>query len=102
MYVLRDFLDALQAGELSLAGTPARICMRRGGEESGARHTPLLGGRHGGKVTLTTIHKAKGLEWDHVFVVGCFDGGLPSLRGDDNTALVYLCPHDVSFLLGNS
>lgn len=28
-------------------------------------------------VTLATIHGAKGLEWDHVIVLGCDDGALP-------------------------
>lgn len=32
-------------------------------------------------VTLSTIHAAKGLEWEHVFVVGASDGLLP--YGDD-------------------
>lgn len=29
-------------------------------------------------VTITTIHKAKGLEWEHVFFVSCDDDTLPS------------------------
>jgi len=29
-------------------------------------------------VTVTTIHKAKGLEWDHVFFVSCDDETIPS------------------------
>jgi DNA helicase-2/ATP-dependent DNA helicase PcrA len=35
------------------------------------------------QVTLTTIHSAKGLEWDHVWVAGCVEGLLPhgSLTG---------------------
>jgi DNA helicase-2/ATP-dependent DNA helicase PcrA len=28
-------------------------------------------------ITLATIHAAKGLEWDHVFVVGLNEGYLP-------------------------
>ena len=37
-------------------------------------------------VTLSTIHSAKGLEWEHVFVIGVSDGELPSrhaLRAHD-------------------
>lgn len=33
-------------------------------------------------VRLLTIHAAKGLEWDNVFLFGCNDGVLPSRRGD--------------------
>lgn len=35
-----------------------------------------------GRVILSTIHKAKGLEWPHVFVAGCNDGTLPHALGD--------------------
>ena len=37
-------------------------------------HTPQLGGA----VTISTIHKAKGLEWDAVFVAHLTEGSLPS------------------------
>lgn len=30
-------------------------------------------------VTLTTIHKAKGLEWEYVFLIGCEDDVFPSM-----------------------
>ena len=35
------------------------------------------------KITLSTIHKSKGLEWDNVVVVGCKDMYFPNLREED-------------------
>ena len=33
-----------------------------------------------GKVTLATMHSAKGLEWRHVFIIGCEEGVMPHKR----------------------
>ena len=33
-----------------------------------------------GKIRLSTIHKAKGLEWENVFLIGCSEGLLPHYR----------------------
>lgn len=41
-------------------------------ERIGASHAPSVDG-----VTLATLHSAKGLEWDVVFLAGCSDGYLP-------------------------
>ena len=36
--------------------------------------------RQDDKVILSTIHQAKGLEWSHVFIIGCADGMIPLQR----------------------
>nr|WP_249416529.1 ATP-dependent DNA helicase UvrD2 [Streptomyces sp. TS71-3] len=41
-------------------------------ERAGVQHAPTVEG-----VTLASLHAAKGLEWDAVFVVGVFDGMMP-------------------------
>jgi DNA helicase-2/ATP-dependent DNA helicase PcrA len=33
-----------------------------------------------GKITLATLHSAKGLEWDHVFIIGVEEGTMPHRR----------------------
>ena len=39
--------------------------------------------RSSGFVTLSTVHSAKGLEWDHLFVIWMTDGWFPSSRFQD-------------------
>ncbi|MET0649793.1 MAG: 3'-5' exonuclease, partial [Pyrinomonadaceae bacterium] len=42
--------------------------------------------RGGGSVTLSTVHSAKGLEWDALFVIWMTDGWFPSSRSYDEFA----------------
>ena len=46
-------------------------------ERAFAAHAPTVDG-----VTLASLHAAKGLEWDAVFVVGLVDGTLPLVHAD--------------------
>jgi DNA helicase-2/ATP-dependent DNA helicase PcrA len=46
-------------------------------ERAAAQHAPSVDG-----VTLASLHAAKGLEWDAVFLVGLVDGTLPLIHAD--------------------
>ncbi|RRR48717.1 ATP-dependent DNA helicase UvrD2 [Mycolicibacter terrae] len=59
--------EVAQRPDLDLPGLLAELRMR-----ADARHPPTVQG-----VTLASLHAAKGLEWDAVFLVGLADGTLP-------------------------
>jgi DNA helicase-2/ATP-dependent DNA helicase PcrA len=48
-----------------------------------AQHPPTVEG-----VTLASLHAAKGLEWDAVFVVGLVEGTVPILHAEGNDAAI--------------
>ncbi|BAV40639.1 ATP-dependent DNA helicase UvrD2 [Mycobacterium ulcerans] len=62
--------EVAQRPHLQLAGLLAELRAR-----ADARHPPVVQG-----VTLASLHAAKGLEWDAVFLVGLADGTLPISR----------------------
>ena len=70
-------IEDLSQGDLStpLATFLSNIALAtdKRGEELEGEKTP--------KVTISTMHAAKGLEWPIVFVPGCFEGGIPNSRG---------------------
>lgn len=51
-------------------------------ERSTAQHAPVIEG-----VTLATLHAAKGLEWDAVFIAGLSDGLVPISLADTEEAI---------------
>jgi ATP-dependent DNA helicase Rep len=73
----------------------------KGDRESFAEFLRLLALRQDGdeedatdRVTLTTIHGAKGLEWRHVFLIGLEEGLMPHARTIDERATDAMPVHD--------
>lgn len=55
--------------------------------------TPADESKREGVLTLLTGHKSKGLEFDHVWIVGCSNGGFPSNdKGDGSRVVVKKLP----------
>jgi DNA helicase-2/ATP-dependent DNA helicase PcrA len=81
-----ESLNALVALAEDLAAlTPtARLTdfVRELDERAAAQHAPAVQG-----VTLASLHAAKGLEWDTVFIAGCSDGFLPITMADGPVAV---------------
>src|SRR6476469_6005424 len=75
---------AALADDLAAASPEARLpeLVRELEERSAAQHAPAVQG-----VTLASLHAAKGLEWDVVFLAGCSDGYLPIAMADTPDAI---------------
>ncbi|MFV0633458.1 ATP-dependent helicase [Demequina sp.] len=74
---LADDFDADAGGAATL-----REFVEHLAERAQAQHAPAVDG-----VTLTTMHAAKGLEWDAVFIVGCSEGLMPIALAETDEAI---------------
>lgn len=75
---------AALADAVVAANPEARLVefVREIAERASAQHAPTVQG-----VTLASLHAAKGLEWDTVFLAGCSDGFLPIAMADTAEAI---------------
>ena len=79
-----DFGDALPAAVLSWGAAQRDLASLRGAIEETRRRLGSLR-RDDAPLTLATVHGTKGLEWDHVAVLGMETGRFPSRRAVDES-----------------
>ncbi len=76
LFALRDVLSE----QLTLAQAIALF--------DSMREASLFGQAQSDAVTLTTIHRVKGREWDAVWIAGLQEGAFPSKRSEEHPALM--------------
>ena len=64
--ILLDIVGSMEQMGLGLQDTVLRLSMGKPDED-----------KDDGRVVLSTIHSAKGLEWDYVFITNLYEGSLP-------------------------
>jgi DNA helicase-2/ATP-dependent DNA helicase PcrA len=71
-------LDSADLESSSNAKTSMRTFLRELEDRAEQNNPPTLPG-----VTLSTLHSAKGLEWNHLYLIGVSDGLLPMSNSND-------------------
>ena len=80
-----EFRSAGTADELARRAAARRAPTRSGSDTGNQDASGERGGDSGGAgVQIGTIHSAKGLEYDAVFVAACEDGVMPHAKADDH------------------
>jgi DNA helicase-2/ATP-dependent DNA helicase PcrA len=72
-----DSADLSSSGDLKIK-TSMRTFLRELEDRAEQNNPPTLPG-----VTLSTLHSAKGLEWNHLYLIGLSDGLLPISNNND-------------------
>ena len=72
-----DSADLLSSGDLKIKSS-MRTFLRELEDRAEQNNPPTLPG-----VTLSTLHSAKGLEWNHLYLIGLSDGLLPMSNNND-------------------
>jgi len=84
LQALVELADVFDVEVTAASGSPAtmRDFVEHLAERAQAQHAPAVDG-----VTLSTIHAAKGLEWDAVFLMGLSEGLMPISLAETDAAI---------------